>query len=217
MDNPNKEFVISDGVLIGNFEGLYRSVEDPWGQSDYQQQLDSRRVLAVEWCKKLSGDGVQGSIKVLELGCGLGHLTRRLHDLGFEALGTDISSTAIEKARVLHPGVSFSQAAFEDFSKVSDFDTDIIIMAEITWYVLKELDDFISFLRGYAKSRTRPTYLIHVLTTYPPGVQSYGKEFFTNLDEILDYFPFDVIESASFSTVKLSDASSRGTFFVARV
>ena len=64
-------------------------------------------------------------------------------------------------------------------------------MAEITWYVLDQLDGFIEFLRDEMPN----TYLIHMLMTYADGEQKYGAEKFTNLATIKDYFGMNYIES----------------------
>ena len=63
-------------------------------------------------------------------------------------------------------------------------------MAEITWYVLDELDHFISF----PKTEMPHVLLIHLLTTYEKGEQKYGTEKFTSLEEILNYFDIDLVE-----------------------
>lgn len=65
-------------------------------------------------------------------------------------------------------------------------------MAEITWYVLDHLDGFLAFLRAEMSH----VLLIHLLMTYAPGVQQFGREKFTNLQEITDYFGMTVCESA---------------------
>lgn len=64
-------------------------------------------------------------------------------------------------------------------------------MPEITWYVLDKLNEFKLFL----KNELPDTYLLHMLMTYDPGVQVYGREYFTNLDEILQYFDMCYLES----------------------
>lgn len=90
-------------------------------------------------------------------------------------------------------------------------------MAEITWYVLDDLDGFIKNLKNARKKRENPIFLIHLLTTYAPGVQKYGADKFTNLDEILKYFNLDFLESGFIRTSREDDQSSQGTYFIAKI
>lgn len=210
-----QDYVIKDGEFIGDFVGLYRDFDDPWNQSRSDQVLDSRRQLALIICEKLNL--FYGSKKVIELGCGFGFMTERLRELGFDALGTDIVIRAIEKANQIHPEADFKVAAFDDLRILELFNPDIIIMAELTWYVLDQLDEFKATLKKYALGRNRPTYFIHLLTTYAPGVQKYGKKKFTNLEEILKYFDMKFIEFGTISNVREDDPLSQGTFFVAKL
>lgn len=217
MSTPARyqDFVIKDGTLVGDFEGLYKAFDDPWQQSRADQIGDSRRCIAINWMHRLREDF--GANRVLELGCGFGHLTDRLRQGGFAAVGIDISQTAIEKARASNPHSVFIKGSISDFNLLTKFDPDVFILAEVTWYILDELDAFLSHLRDYAKKRDRPTFLIHLLTTYAPSIQKYGKDRFTNLDEILSYFNLEIVESGHIRTPKKDDPDSQGTYFVARV
>ena len=78
-------------------------------------------------------------------------------------------------------------------------------MTEITWYVLDRLPGFVDFLR-----RELPdAFLLHMLVTYPPGVQKYGADAFTDLDGILDYFAMTILESGE---VRLANDHRRTWF-----
>jgi SAM-dependent methyltransferase len=178
-----QDYVIKDGKLVGEFEQMYQDYEDPWEQTT-REAWASEKMVALNFIQKT------GARKVVELGCGLGHYTKKINDLGCETLGVDISGTAIEKARAAYPQSQFAVGDILDFSIYRDFQPDVIIMAEITWYVLDKLDEFIVFV-----SKELPqTKLIHLLTVYPLGVQQYGKDKFTNLDEIKAYFNADYLE-----------------------
>lgn len=37
-------------------------------------------------------------------------------------------------------------------------------------------------------------YVLINQTFYPEGVQQYGKEYFTNVDQMIDYFPWECID-----------------------
>lgn len=214
-----QEYVFKDGSIIGRFDDLYNDFDDPWNQSATEHIFDTRRNIAIEWCKKLrDSDLYEGSnSRVIELGSGFGHLTERLRKLDFSSLGIDKVETAITKARNNYPDSIFVNKNFKDFEYLKVYQPDIIIMAELTWYVLDSLPDFIAELNSYARSRVNPVYLIHLLTTYAPGVQKYGLEYFSSLQEILDFFKMDFLESGIIYSPKSSDANSQGTFFVARV
>lgn len=176
------EHVIHDGKYVGNFEGLYQHYEFPWNQNREIYRTD--KALALNLIRKYSFK------KVIELGCGFGFLTKSIYDLGVESTGIDISPTAIRKAKLMHPECNFLCGDITDFNLFQNIDFECIIMPEITWYVLPQLESFLS----YMKSHHSNAMLIHILSTYPPGVQQYGCDKFTNLQEILAYFDLNYEE-----------------------
>lgn len=155
--------------------------------------------------------------RVLEIGCGFGHLTDYLREQGFSAVGVDVSKTAVAKARKKNPSSVFMAASIDSPSLLETLDPDIIIMSEVTWYVLEFISGFLDRLRGHALGRQRPTYLIHLLSTYPPGEQKYGREYFTDLDGILSFFKLDYIMSGFVQIKREDQPDSQGTYFVARI
>jgi SAM-dependent methyltransferase len=214
--NPRyQDYVIKDGKLIGDFEGLYKKFDDPWNQSSVDQIFDSRKQLALLACLRLRDQ--HNASRVIELGCGFGFLTDQLKERGFNSVGTDISSTSIQAAKQKNPNSRFEVAAYNDFDFLRNFNPDIVLMAELTWYTLDTLDEFLSGLEDYARQRLRPTFLIHLLTTYEPGIQKYGADKFTNLQEILKYFNMQYLEYGFIKTAKEADQESQGTYFVAKI
>ena len=215
MEKNYQDYVISNGKLVGDFEGMYENFDDPWHQSAQDHIFDSRRQIAINYCNRLRAK--YGASKVVELGCGFGHLTESLRKNGFDALGTDISKTAIKKASNLYPESRFKQLSFNDFDNLFSLKPSILIMAEITWYILDDLDQFLVRLNEYAKQSQEPVFLIHLLATYEPGVQKYGADKFTNLEEIIKYFNLEYLEYGFVKTVTSFDDKSQGTYFVAKV
>lgn len=205
--NSYQDYVIRDGKLIGEFEQMYIDYEDPWLQSS-REKYSSERAIAINWCQSLSGN--HDKLKVLELGCGLGHFSNRLAQNGFEVLGIDISSTAISKAKSLYESVSFKDGDILDFDIYDQFKPDVIIMSEITWYVLDKLEDYLAYLRV----KFPGIHLIHLLTTYSLGEQSYGRDYFTNQSEILDYFNLNYLEYGETSYVERGGVR---TYFLGKV
>lgn len=72
------------------------------------EQADDRdRRLVARWAGDLTG-------RVLDAGCGPGHWTRHLADLGRDVEGVDLAEPFLEHARARHPGVPFRRAALDD-------------------------------------------------------------------------------------------------------
>ena len=215
MEKKYQDYVISDGKLVGDFEGMYENFDDPWHQSSQDHIYNSRRQIAINYCNRIKSK--YNVLKVVELGCGFGHLTESLRINNFEAVGTDVSKIAIQKASELYPNAQFKQLNFNDFDNLFSLKPNILIMAEITWYVLDDLDKFLVSLKQYAKQAKEPVFLIHLLATYEPGVQKYGADKFTNLDEIIKYFNLEYLEYGFVKTVTELDDKSQGTYFIAKV
>jgi 2-polyprenyl-3-methyl-5-hydroxy-6-metoxy-1,4-benzoquinol methylase len=116
LEKNYQDYVISNGKLVGDFEGMYENFDDPWHQSAQDHIFDSRRQIAINYCNRIRSK--YGVLKVVELGCGFGHLTESLRKNGFDALGTDISKTAIKKASNLYPESRFKQLSFNDFDNL---------------------------------------------------------------------------------------------------
>ncbi|MFD3700832.1 class I SAM-dependent methyltransferase [Streptomyces sp. NPDC058646] len=54
-----------------------------------------------------------GNLRTADAGCGPGHLTAMLHDLGLDAFGLDLSPAMIDHARRAHPALRFDEARME--------------------------------------------------------------------------------------------------------
>ncbi|WP_260635264.1 class I SAM-dependent methyltransferase [Streptomyces angustmyceticus] len=54
-----------------------------------------------------------GNPRAADLGCGPGHLTAMLHDLGLDAFGLDLSPGMVDHARRAHPALRFDEARME--------------------------------------------------------------------------------------------------------
>ncbi|MFE9381945.1 class I SAM-dependent methyltransferase [Streptomyces sp. NPDC007025] len=54
-----------------------------------------------------------GNPRTADVGCGPGHLTAMLHDLGLDALGFDLSPAMVDHARRAHPALRFDEARIE--------------------------------------------------------------------------------------------------------
>ena len=88
-----QDYVIKDGKLVGEFEQMYQDFDDPWEQTT-REAWASEKAVALNLIQKLQAK------RVIELGCGLGHYTQKIHKLGVDVLGVDVSKTAIDKAKL---------------------------------------------------------------------------------------------------------------------
>jgi SAM-dependent methyltransferase len=57
---------------------------------------------------------VRGGGPVADVGCGPGHITALLHELGIDAFGIDLSPVMIDLARRDHPGLRFEVGSMTD-------------------------------------------------------------------------------------------------------
>ena len=126
---------------------------------------------------------------VVEFGCGKGYLANLITcSTDATICGVDIAPTAIEKARRLFPETRFEVGQVSELARYREFDA--ILFSEITWYLLPELKATFDLMREHFAGK----YFIHNLVFYPPGIQQYGKDYFTSLEEFLDYCPFPWLE-----------------------
>lgn len=211
MNRPKKyqryqDYVIRDGRLVGEFEEMYRDFDDPWGQSVHEAHaLD--KIVGMELASK------HGHRRALEYGCGLGHYTEQLGcRLGYAA-GIDISGTAIARATERYPEREFFVDDITGRGPLLTVRPDILIFAEITWYVLGKLGEFKKLIAECCPG----IGFVHLLTIYPPGTQKYGAEYFRTLDEIRTYWAdaIDVIEWGSVGG-RFANGTER-TFFYGRI
>jgi len=70
--------------------------------------------------------------RILDLGCGTGHLTNQIAEVGAEVVGMDISQSMIEEARRLYPRIRFEIADGVDFHFDQPFDA-VFSNAAIHW------------------------------------------------------------------------------------
>ena len=195
-----QDFVIKDGKLVGKFEEMYQHYEDPWEQST-RELYCYEKTIGLEIIKN------NNLKKVLELGCGHGHYTRKIKNFASTSIGVDISKTAINKAKIIYPECEF---IVSDITNPNLYvDVDCIMMIEITWYVLEKLEIFKNII-----SKHKGVSFFHTLNTYPPKIQKYGVEYFTNNEEIMKYFSdvIDIEEYGSLHKTK-NDGSIRNYFY----
>ncbi len=182
-----QDYVIRDGRFVGEFEGMYQDFDDPWGQTK-SEPWATDKAIGLSLISRLKSEfGVR---RVVDLGCGLGGYTRRIRALGVTAIGLDVSPTAIAKAKAEDPCGEYAVGGVDDHRLLGGLAPDLIVMAEVTWYVLPKLRPFLDFCR----SSLPGAWLLHTLTLYPEGQQQYGRDFFTTESDIRRFFGMHYLE-----------------------
>jgi ubiquinone/menaquinone biosynthesis C-methylase UbiE len=77
-----------------------------------------------------------GGGQVADVGCGPGHVTADLHDLGVDAFGIDLSPGMIAQARREHPGLRFDVASMTELPLADDS-----VGGLLAWWSLIHLPD----------------------------------------------------------------------------
>jgi SAM-dependent methyltransferase len=73
--------------------------------------------------------------RALDLGCGEGQFTAELAGAGAEAVGLDIASAAIERARAKHPGLDFRLASIDGPLPLEDNSFELVWASEVIEHV----------------------------------------------------------------------------------
>jgi trans-aconitate methyltransferase len=76
-------------------------------------------------------DPLEGE-RILDLGCGTGHLTRQLADAGATAIGLDNAAEMVQKARATHPDCQFVRKDAREFRFDEPFDA-VFSNAALHW------------------------------------------------------------------------------------
>ena len=200
-----QDLVIKDGKFVGEFEKMYQEFSDPWNQSvEVHYSSLSRRSV----CYFLEKFDINS---IVEWGCGLGKTVNYIKEntgKDLDILGIDISKTAIDKAKNLYPKLDFKVDNILNISQYNNF--DCMFFSEITWYLLedKKMDKIFNIMSKnfYGKNK----FFIHNLAFYKDGIQQYGNDYFTNLDEFIEFCPFELLEKVQ---VDLKDGIETSAIF----
>ena len=103
----------------------------------WSQQIPHTEAYLLEPLQQLLNELAPPEAQVLDLGCGNGALAAQLARWGYQLIGIDPSSSGIEQARALLPGVAFHQAS-ADPEKLSSLDLplcDLVVSTEVVEHV----------------------------------------------------------------------------------
>jgi SAM-dependent methyltransferase len=89
--------------------------------------LDRSMLAAFADSVRAAGGG-----SVADLGCGPGHITAHLRDLGLDAFGVDLSPVMIGLAREAHPGLRFDVGSMDALDDLGVADAEL--GGIVSWY-----------------------------------------------------------------------------------
>ena len=202
-----QDYVIKNGKFVGRFDEMYQKISDPWKLiKKNKKNKNLNYQIIYNYCEQLN---LPKKSKILEIGCGYPQISDELFKRGFKVYGTDISKTVIKKSKKKYPKLknNLFVSSFLNFNLYEKIKPDIIILSDISWYVLPELKYFIKWFKKF-KSRI---YLIHSLAVYGQNKQKYGKEYFYDLNSLKSYFNLNYLSSGYFENID----GDKHTFFLA--
>ncbi len=181
------DYVIKDGKLVGKFEEMYKNCKDPWFQSKRNEGNEIQFMIAI-LKKKYS--------KILELGCGFGHIANELSKFG-NVTGLDISKTAIDKAAKLYPHIKFETCDLiqgidsrQSHSNKEQF--DLIVLSGTLWYIIEHVDKILQEVNDHLLPHGE--FLLEL--PFPPiNEKFYGKNIIPDENALVNYVKkfFDLI------------------------
>lgn len=183
------DYVIKDGLLIGKFNEMYLDCENPWHQTDGEMINSLYRDCAIRVMNDLNVSSI------IEFGCGLGTYTNKLcNELDITVTGVDISSEAIRKAKNKYSPSPHKESSRNKLDFITDSvlnidrypNFDCYLFADVMWYILDDLDAILKKMKNCLKGK----YFINNMPFYK-GTQKYGLDKFTNIQEFIDYIPFE--------------------------
>lgn len=119
-------------------EAVYAADPDPWAAASSRYRYQSRKY---EVLVSLLPAGRFG--RALDLGCGLGLLSRHLAACADTVVGIDVAPSAVARARALHadqPNVLFEVHDLLTLPASFDGSFDLVVVADVLYY-LSPLDD----------------------------------------------------------------------------
>jgi 2-polyprenyl-3-methyl-5-hydroxy-6-metoxy-1,4-benzoquinol methylase len=125
------------------------------------------------------------SVDILEVGCGLGYVSSKLQTElsgNVNITGIDVSSTAIEKAKIIFPSLEFIVGDIRSECLDIGKKYDIVLMAEVLWYVLEELPQVFANIDGLLRNSG-----FLVFSNGFPREQKYGREIIDGFDGLVRY------------------------------
>ncbi len=208
-----QDFVIKKNKFIGEFDEMYKKISDPWNLlKKNKSNSNINYKIIFHYCDEIKNlyKSKNNKLTTLEIGCGYPQISYQLYRNKFNVFGTDISPTIIQKSKKKYPSIK-KNLFVSDFLNLNLYDSlkpNILILSDISWYVLPQLKKFIYWF----KNSNRKLFLIHTLAVYKKNKQKYGNDYFYDLNTIKKFFNLRYLSSGFFE----NDKNDTHTFFLAK-
>lgn len=161
--------------FIGDFEGMYTGVQDPWGCDAEVVGLSNKLFLELICHRRQYRS-------ILDIGCGLGGFTNllRYRNEGCAIIGADVAPTAVLKARVAYPEIGFK--VLNVLTDTIEGKYDLIVLSEVLWYLLDDLPGVFNKLSDALEQGG-----CLGIKQYFPFVQKFGVDKLNGLDGLLKF------------------------------
>jgi trans-aconitate methyltransferase len=175
-----QDYVIKDGVLVGDFDEMYRLSDTiPWNQDvtaySTVAELDLRIISAM--------NSTFDFTSVIDVGCGLGYFTNRISSEACNSAthsGVDISAVAISSAKQLFSDIEFNILGISEVLPNSNH-YSLATGIELHWYLLDNLEMFRENKGLLAES-------IYIRQSIPHDSGYLGEETFPSLSSISSFW-----------------------------
>jgi len=183
---------------INPTQSSYDEIADEYTQriSDELKYKPLERELLARFTAGISGE-------IADVGCGPGHITRYLHDLGAQAFGVDLSPGMIEQAARRNPGIRFEQGDMRALRSDDESLGGLVVLYSIIHIPREEVTDVLRELRRVLKPGGQVLIGFHKGREYLHQAELWGKAvnldfYFFEPDEMSRY-----LETAGFTIVEV--------------
>jgi len=154
--HPCNEYIIKDGKFIRDFEAMYQNVLDPWNQKARHQEslLNNSTFWFLQDVIRMG----KPPRSILDIGCSEGYYAKNLLKISEYPqamyVGTDVSSTVIQKAKLSTSvkekhRVSFYVDDIRILNKEFIGRFDLVFSSKTLYYVAPEIDLVLNHIDSY--------------------------------------------------------------------
>lgn len=186
IDKKNK-------VITGDFESAYKKFPDAWPSQKDLNRLKHRCLY-----KHLMNSKTNPI--VLDIGCGVGHLTRKFLNFGYDIIGIDISQSAVQLGRkTLGLGERIQEGDLIKGLEFDDATFDFIVCFGVLQFSLEKLDTALYEIKRVTKNSGK------VFVSLSLGNEFIGENYCSDFHQFIKFWEkYFIIEGIIFDESKFN-------------